>query len=167
MTVLKDRPDIREVPKLERPPRPWFGWIVSLVVLVIAGGIWLIARDGTDDESPVAVPAEVSGELDSFERNEFARFERLDPAGLVITAAPGGADGQDLAEAARIRALRGRRAGSFQAPRTGGVNTEFRTTKATPKPESPLVWILVWILVLTRPARSLPSRRCRRGVGRS
>ena len=104
MTVLKDRPDIREVPKLERPPRPWFGWIVSLVVLVIAGGIWLIARDGTDDESPVAVPAEVSGELDSFERNEFARFERLDPAGLVITAAPGGADGQDLAEAARIRA---------------------------------------------------------------
>ena len=90
MTVLKDRPDIREVPKLERPPRPWFGWIVSLVVLVIAGGIWLIARDGTDDESPVAVPAEVSGELDSFERNEFARFERLDPAGL--------------AEAARIRA---------------------------------------------------------------
>ena len=104
MTVLKDRPDIREVPKLERPPRPWFGWIVSLVVLVIAGGIWLIARDGTDDESPVAVPAEVSEALDSFERNELARFERLDPAGMVIASAPGGADRQDLAEAARIRA---------------------------------------------------------------
>ena len=90
MTLLRERPEIREVPKLERPRRPWFGWIVSLLVLVIAGGIWLIARDGEP------------GFDGSFERNELARFERT---GATALEADPTLDGFDLAELQRFERI--------------------------------------------------------------
>ncbi len=90
MTLLRERTEIREVPKLQRPRRPWFGWIVSLVVLVVAGGIWLMVRDtGTSLDG-------------SFDVNEQARFERI---GVVATEVAPVPDGFDLAETQRFEGL--------------------------------------------------------------
>ena len=90
MTLLRERTEIREVPKLQRPRRPWFGWIVSLVVLVVAGGIWLMVRDtGTSLDG-------------SFEANEQARFERIGAAAAEVAPVR---DGFDLAETQRFEGL--------------------------------------------------------------